>query len=99
MIRMNPDDQAKVFKALSDPARVCIVRKLASPSCSGSFGCASSDLDLTQPSISHHFHLLTESGIVTEHKRGRRKYYQLDHDVLHAAGIDITALKHKEQTI
>lgn len=96
---MSPDAQAKIFKALSDPARVCIVRKLASPNCSGSFGCASSELDLSQPSKSHHFHLLTEAGVVTEHKDGRRKYYQLNHDVLHAAGIDITALKHKEKTI
>ncbi|MCA9330843.1 helix-turn-helix transcriptional regulator [Candidatus Saccharibacteria bacterium] len=95
---MSPDTQAKIFKALSDPARVSIVRKLASPSCSGSFGCASSELDLTQPSKSHHFHLLTEAGIITELKKGRCKYYQLNQDVLHAAGIDITALKHKEQT-
>lgn len=95
---MSPSKQANIFKALSDPARVCIVRKLASPNCSGSFGCASSDLDLSQPSKSHHFGILVDAGIISERKRGRRKYYQLEDDVLHAAGIDIAALKHKEQT-
>lgn len=96
---MSPTEQANVFKALSDPARVCIVRKLASPNCSGSFGCASGDLDLTQPSISHHFGILVDAQVISEHKQGRRKYYQLNHDVLHAAGVDIAALKHKEQKI
>lgn len=95
---MSPAQQAKIFKALSDPARVYIVRKLASPKCSGSFGCASGDLDLTQPSKSHHFGILVDAEIITEHKDGRCKYYQLNQDTLHAAGIDITALKHKEQT-
>ncbi len=96
---MSPDAQAKVFKALSDPARVRIVRKLASPNCSGSFGCASGDLDLTQPSKSHHFGILVDANIITEHKDGRCKYYQLNNEVLAAAGIDIAALKHKEQTV
>jgi len=90
--------QAAVFKALSDPARVCIVRKLASPKCSGSFGCASSELNLTQPSKSHHFSVLVDAGVITEHKDGRRKYYQLNRHTIQTAGIDIVALKHKEQT-
>jgi ArsR family transcriptional regulator len=94
---MDTTKQAAVFKALSDPARVCIVRKLASPSCSGSFGCASADLNLSQPSKSHHFAILVDAGVITEQKDGRRKYYQLNRHILHSAGIDIAMLKHKEQ--
>jgi ArsR family transcriptional regulator len=96
---MTPTKQAAVFKALSDPARVRIVRKLASPDCSGSFGCASADLNLTQPSKSHHFAILVDAGIITEQKDGRCKYYQLNRHILQSAGIDITAIKHKEQQL
>lgn len=94
---MTPIELATIFKALSDPARVQIVRKLASPSCSGSFGCASSELNLTQPSKSHHFGVLVDAKVITEHRDGRRKYYQLNRHTLQTAGIDIAALKHKEQ--
>lgn len=89
---MTDDQKIKVFKALSDPVRLDIVRKLAAGDCDQSFECLSEDSPLSQPSMSHHFSKLAEAGILLERKDGRSKYCNLNRELLSAAGIDINKL-------
>ena len=70
-----------VLHALSDPARLDIVRRLAqgdSPSC-GTF-----DLGLSKPTLSHHFKVLREVGVVRTRLDGRKRVLSLRADDLNA---------------
>jgi DNA-binding transcriptional ArsR family regulator len=70
-----------VLHALSDPARLEIVRRLASgdePPC-GTF-----ELGLSKATLSHHFRVLRESGVVRTRPEGRRRLLSLRTDDLEA---------------
>ena len=63
------------FKALSDPARVAIVNRLAGAEdvCVCEFR-----LGLSQPTISHHLRVLREAGLIeVSRKRGTWVHYRL----------------------
>jgi ArsR family transcriptional regulator len=64
------------FKALSDPTRVAIVNRLAGADeiCVCVFV---DELDLSQPTISHHLRVLREAGLVESSRRGTWAYYRL----------------------
>ena len=65
---------SSVLHALSDPARLEIVRRLADgdePSC-GTF-----DLGLSKATLSHHFKVLRESGVVRTRPEGRKRLLSL----------------------
>ena len=69
---------ARLFKALSDPARVKIVNRLAQsdgPVCVCEFIPA---LDLSQATVSHHLKKLTEVGLLEREQRGKWSYFSLD---------------------
>jgi ArsR family transcriptional regulator, arsenate/arsenite/antimonite-responsive transcriptional repressor len=66
---------AKRFKALSDPARVAIVNRLAGADevCVCEFR-----LGLSQPTVSHHLRVLREAGLIeVARKRGTWVHYRL----------------------
>ena len=66
-----------VLHALSDPARLEIVRRLADgdePSC-GMF-----ELGLSKATLSHHFRVLRESGVVLVRPEGRKRLLSLRTD-------------------
>jgi ArsR family transcriptional regulator len=67
---------AERFKALADPTRVAIVNRLAGEGevCVCAFV---NDLDLSQPTISHHLRVLREAGLVEASRRGTWAYYRL----------------------
>ena len=70
-----------VLHALSDPARLDIVRRLAEgdePSC-GMF-----ELGLSKATLSHHFRVLRESGLVMVRPEGRKRLLSLRLDDLNA---------------
>jgi DNA-binding transcriptional ArsR family regulator len=70
-----------VLHALSDPARLEIVRRLADgdePSC-GMF-----ELGLSKATLSHHFRVLRESGVVLVRPEGRKRLLSLRTDDLNA---------------
>jgi DNA-binding transcriptional ArsR family regulator len=72
---------SSVLHALSDPARLEIVRRLADgdePSC-GMF-----DLGLSKATLSHHFRVLRESGVVLVRPEGRKRLLSLRTDDLNA---------------
>jgi ArsR family transcriptional regulator len=69
------------FKALSDPARVAIVNRLAAVDevcvCD-----LNASLDLSQPTVSHHLRVLREAGLVEASRRGTWAYYRLVPDAV-----------------
>ena len=65
------------FKALSDPARVAIVNRLAGEEevCVCDFTLR---LQLSQPTVSHHLRVLREAGLIeVSRKRGTWVFYRL----------------------
>src|ERR671923_769283 len=71
------------FKALADPTRVAIVNRLAGADevCVCAFV---NELDLSQPTISHHLRILREAGLVEASRRGTWAYYRLVPEVVEA---------------
>jgi DNA-binding transcriptional ArsR family regulator len=72
---------SSVLHALSDPARLEIVRRLAAgdePSC-GMF-----ELGLSKATLSHHFRVLRESAVVRTRPEGRKRLLSLRSDDLNA---------------
>lgn len=69
------------FKALSDPARVAILNRLAAADevCVCDFVAA---FDLSQPTISHHLKVLREAGLVESSRRGTWAFYRLVPDAV-----------------
>ena len=67
---------AKAFKALSDPKRVKIVDML---SCGEMCGCVLLKcFEVTQPTLAHDMKVLTEAGVVTSRREGKRTLYSLN---------------------
>jgi ArsR family transcriptional regulator len=69
------------FKALADPTRVAILSML---SCEDEVCvCVLTDqLDVSQPTISHHLKILREAGLVDATRRGTWAFYRLVPDAL-----------------
>jgi ArsR family transcriptional regulator len=67
---------ARRFKALADPTRIAIVNRLAGAGevCVCAFV---GELDLSQPTVSHHLRILREAGLVDVSRRGTWAYYRL----------------------
>jgi DNA-binding transcriptional ArsR family regulator len=66
---------ADVLHALSDPQRLCVVRKLAeddTPRRCGSF-----DLDITKSTLTHHFRVLREAGVIAQREEGTARLNNL----------------------
>ena len=71
---------AKVFKALSDPKRVKIIDLL---SCGEMCGCVLLKcFEITQPTLAHDMKVLSEAGIVTSRREGKRTLYSLNRKAL-----------------
>lgn len=67
---------AELLKAVSHPARLCIVKKLhLNGECNVSYftGC----MDVSQSGISQHLSKLKDLGIVAARKQGTENYYSL----------------------
>ena len=77
------DELTLRFKALADPNRLRILQILRNPVCcavdreSGMCACdIESQLDLSQPTISHHMKVLKEAGLVEAEKIGPWVWYR-----------------------
>lgn len=69
---------ANINKALSSPVRLQIIAMLA-----GEEQCACRILErfaITQPTLSHHMHVLCDCHLVRDRKQGRWHYYALDEE-------------------
>ena len=74
------DPDVRLLAALADPARLAIVRQLASDEtvCACDFNACN---DLSQPTVSHHLRVLREAGLVHGERRGTWIWYRLDPSV------------------
>jgi DNA-binding transcriptional ArsR family regulator len=71
-----------VLHALSDPQRLEIVRKLAdSP---GPIACGSITLGVAKSTMTHHYRVLRESGVIRQERRGTTKLTELRREDLDA---------------
>jgi DNA-binding transcriptional ArsR family regulator len=73
----DPDElqMASVLHALSDPQRLAIVRILAeSPA---PRRCGSFDLDITKSTLTHHFRVLREAGLIDQREEGTARLNSL----------------------
>jgi DNA-binding transcriptional ArsR family regulator len=70
-----------VLHALSDPARLEIVRRLAGGHDSP---CGKFELGLSKATLSHHFRVLREAGVVRTRPDGRKRLLSLRADDLEA---------------
>ncbi len=68
-----------VLHALSDPARLEIVRWLAE---GDERTCGTFELGLSKPTLSHHFRVLREAGVVRTRPDGRKRMLSLRQDEL-----------------
>jgi len=84
-------DVVRVAKALSDPLRFQILKKIAQNSGKSSFTSKDSDccagmcvchlvegMGLLQSKVSYHIKELKEAGLITEETRGRWNYYSFN---------------------
>ena len=74
------DPDVRLLAALADPARLAIVRQLASDGsvCACDFSACTG---LSQPTVSHHLRVLREAGLVRGERQGTWIYYYLDRAV------------------
>ena len=74
------DPDVRLLAALADPARLAIVRQLASDEavCACDFSACNS---LSQPTVSHHLRVLREAGLIHGERRGTWIWYRLDPSV------------------
>jgi DNA-binding transcriptional ArsR family regulator len=63
-----------VLHALSDPARLEIVRRLAKGK---EWSCGRFDLGLSKATLSHHFKVLRECGVIHTRRDGRKRLLSL----------------------
>lgn len=68
-----------VLHALSDPARLEIVRSLAS---CGESCCGNIQIGLSKATLSHHFRVLREAGVLRTRPDGRKRVLSLRRDDL-----------------
>jgi ArsR family transcriptional regulator, arsenate/arsenite/antimonite-responsive transcriptional repressor len=69
-----------VFRALSDPTRREILRLLSRGEQTA--GELASSFDMTKPSMSHHFGVLKDTGLIESRRDGQQIYYALNTTVL-----------------
>ena len=73
---MNRDNISCICKAMGDTNRLKIIESLSEGE-----KCAChllEELDITQPTLSHHMSVLNDCGLIHDRKEGRWHYYSLD---------------------
>ena len=81
----------ETFKALSDPTRRAILDLLRGGArTAGEIG---SHFDMTGATVSHHLSVLREAGLISDERRGKYIYYELNLSVLDEIAGWIAGLK------
>ena len=69
---------SRICKALSDPNRLRIIQLLT---CGERCGCELLEqMQITQPTLSHHMKMLEDCGLVFSRKKGKWNHYSLNGD-------------------
>jgi ArsR family transcriptional regulator len=69
-----------VFKALADPTRREILRLLGRGEMSA--GDLAARFDMSKPSVSHHFTVLKQAGLIESRREGQQIFYSLNTTVM-----------------
>ncbi len=78
--------QQALFKALADPTRRQILKRLRRGSATA--GDIAADFDMSKPSLSHHFNVLKEADLLRNERRGQHIVYSINTTVFEdAAGL------------
>lgn len=86
-------DLARKLKALSDPTRLQLLQLVAAHPGGRACICDLTEpLGVTQPTISHHMKILTESGFVTREQQGKWAYYTMRPQALDDLGQQLANL-------
>ena len=88
---MKPSELEKIFQALGNKTRLDIVKLILATkeiSCQGIM----QNFNLSQPTMSHHFGLLLNSGVINVRKNGVRHFYRVDTKKLKSLGINVVKL-------
>jgi ArsR family transcriptional regulator len=81
------------MKALSDPTRLQLLQLVAAHPGGRACICDLTEpLGVTQPTISHHMKILTESGFVTREQQGKWAYYTMRPQALDDLGQQLANL-------
>ncbi len=73
-------EEAALFRALADPARVAILATLARSEHEVCVCDFTTGLDLNQSTVSHHLKILKDVGLLSSVRRGTWGYYSLARD-------------------
>ena len=90
-MNVNAKKTAAVFKALGDENRIKILQLLQ-----GGEKCACkllTEMNITQPTLSHHMKILCDSGIVKGRKEGKWMHYSISQDGIEEAQKYLDFLK------
>ena len=91
MVVEMPAEAASPFQALADPTRRAILRLLRSGSRTAG-EIAEAIPDLSKPTLSHHFRVLTAAGLVRSERRGTFVVYTLQSNVLEDLAAELLDL-------
>ena len=73
---------ADVLHALSDPHRLHVVRALAEDPEPRSCGSFYEEMDVAKSTLTHHFRVLREAGVISQHREGTVKLNTLRREEL-----------------
>jgi DNA-binding transcriptional ArsR family regulator len=73
---------AEIFKALSDPTRLRLIKSLTRNEGALCVNALSHMLGVTQSAVSQHLRVLRQAGLVRGERRGYYVHYELEKDVL-----------------
>ena len=92
-MKLNPKKTAVIFKAFCDENRIKILQLLIDGE-----KCACKlleEMNITQPTLSHHMKILLDSGIVNGRKEGKWMHYSISKEGLEKAQEYLDILKEK----
>ncbi|KRN78240.1 ArsR/SmtB family transcription factor [Fructilactobacillus lindneri] len=87
MENYNENDLAKIFKALSDPNRIKILKILIENQTEMTCGEVSSHLKLSLSTVSYHFKILRHAGLTKMRKEGHEKYLSVNQPLLNKLNL------------
>ena len=73
--------RSKIFKALSEPLRIEILRFLKQKELEATCGEIGSNVKLTKSAASYHFKNLREAGLTFTRKESREKYVSINYEL------------------
>lgn len=77
---MEDEQRVKIFKALSDPTRLQIIKLLHNKNEEMNCGVIGDNFQLSKPNNSYHLTSLYEAGLVKVRKEGQLKYMKLNEE-------------------